>query len=448
MNRQKIDFLFRYEHKVRELESIMLLKLELERRGYTVAFVGNYDYKQIDNYYPKVFISPAIYNNNNLYGEFIKYGLIRKIANLQWEQVFTISNEKDINFAQNITGIGTKTINFCWGIRSKERIIKGGVNKECAIVVGQVNADLLKDKFSQSLKRKEELAKDFNINSNLKWHLFISSFAYCELDKLQTELIIKAIGYKDYYRFKKISDESRESILDWFESMLKQDKETILIYRPHPDEAKKSTRLKDMEHRFPNFKVIPDLAIKHWINACDKIYNWYSTGIIDGIILNKPWRLLRPITIDEDLDYRMMHHAQSIKSYKEYIEDVQNYEIKDIIEKNILDSYYYIPDNYSYIKVCDILEEMLLTTKYDIHYTFNEYIHLNILLTKNKIKTILKKIIENTLSDKLIKIIFKTKLEKQRIRKQILIDGYEKNVINEKDINDITERLKPIVYGE
>ena len=43
--REKVDIVIRYEHKVRELESIMLLKIEMERRGYSVAFVANYDYK-------------------------------------------------------------------------------------------------------------------------------------------------------------------------------------------------------------------------------------------------------------------------------------------------------------------------------------------------------------------------------------------------------------------
>ena len=36
---QKVDFLIRFEHKIRELESVMLLKLE--RRGYTVELVCN-----------------------------------------------------------------------------------------------------------------------------------------------------------------------------------------------------------------------------------------------------------------------------------------------------------------------------------------------------------------------------------------------------------------------
>ena len=445
MKRKKIDFIFRYEHKVRELESIMLLKLELEKRGYSVAFVGNYDYKQKDNYQPKVFISPARYTNNNLYRDFMKYGLIKKIANLQWEQVFTTSNEEDPNFAQNIKGIGTRAVNFCWGNKTKERITNGGVYDKCAIVVGQVNADLLKGKFIQSLKNKEELSKIFNLNPNYKWHLFISSFAYCELDKFQTELIIKAIGYNDYCRFKRISDDSRNQILNWFEKTLERDKQTILIYRPHPDEAKKSIRLKEMELRFPNFKVVPDFAIKHWINACDKIYNWYSTGIIDAIILNKPWRLLRPITIDKDLDYKMMHNAQAIKSDQEYIEDNQNYDNKDIIERNLLNSYYFLPNDYSYIKVCDILEEMLLTSKYDIHYTIHEYLNIYLILTKYKTKKIIKWLIKKIFPNFIIEILFKKKIEKQRIREQVLIEGYEKNVINNEDIKDITKRLKPII---
>ena len=36
---RKYDFLFLYEVKNRELESLCLLKYELERRGYSVAIV-------------------------------------------------------------------------------------------------------------------------------------------------------------------------------------------------------------------------------------------------------------------------------------------------------------------------------------------------------------------------------------------------------------------------
>ena len=42
-----LDFLILYEHTVREYESDLLLKLELERRGYTAEFRQLLDPKQL-----------------------------------------------------------------------------------------------------------------------------------------------------------------------------------------------------------------------------------------------------------------------------------------------------------------------------------------------------------------------------------------------------------------
>ena len=42
-----LDFLFLYEHVVREYESLLLLKAELEKRGYTVAIHQLLDRKKL-----------------------------------------------------------------------------------------------------------------------------------------------------------------------------------------------------------------------------------------------------------------------------------------------------------------------------------------------------------------------------------------------------------------
>lgn len=65
--------------------------------------------------------------------------------------------------------------------------------------------------------------------------------------------------------------------------------DTIIIYRPHPDELN-DEQLMQMVQDYPNFYVIADLAMKHWVNACDKVYNWYSTGQVDVVLLHKPYR--------------------------------------------------------------------------------------------------------------------------------------------------------------
>lgn len=448
MKLKKVDFLIRYEHKVRELESIMLIRFELERRGYSVEFIGNYEYKVEKNFSPKVFIYPAIYNNDDFKSDLYKYGKIKKIANLMWEQVFTIDNETDPNFCQNIVGIGSRALNLCWGNQSRDRIIRGGAAPYSAIKVGQINLDLLRGKFKSALKSKSELAHAYGIDINKRWQLFISSFAYCDMDDLQIDLILRMYGNEYYNNFKSISDRSRKIILDWFENSLKNNPDTIIIYRPHPDEIGKKGRLIELKNTYPNFYIISELALKHWINASDKILNWYSTGIIDGIVLNKPWRLLRPIQIDEHYDYNLMYNAKQINDEDAFREDFSNYNIREIIDKNLLESYYHIDqEKYSYLKICDCLEDLYRTSKYDIKYTIQE--SLNIFLTRlrfmivKSIKKFAVLLIGNSLT---LRIINYYKNDSNNKWMTILDEGYEKNVINSSDIEDIESRIKHIVY--
>ena len=168
----------------------------------------------------------------------------------------------------------------------------------------------------------------YGIDGKKKWYLFISSFAYCEMDEQQAKMSEAQLGKEDFDAFKDASYKSRDAILDWFEKKLVSCPETLIIYRPHPDETQKCERLKSMAQKYDNFKMVSQEAIKHWVNACDKVYNWFSTGIIDAVVLNKPIRMLRPVEIKEDLDYRLMHNSRKLKNEKEFENDFNNLEIE------------------------------------------------------------------------------------------------------------------------
>ena len=61
-----LDFLILYEHVVREYESLLLLKLELERRGYSVAIHQLLDRKKLKYFTwkkPKVVVSSCMYDD-------------------------------------------------------------------------------------------------------------------------------------------------------------------------------------------------------------------------------------------------------------------------------------------------------------------------------------------------------------------------------------------------
>lgn len=439
--KKKVDFVFRYEHKVRELESIMLIRTELERRGYSVAFDANYDYKSKNNYQPKVFICPSLYSNANLTLDFMKYGLVKKIANLLWEQVFLRDVEDNPDCPYNVVGIGQRGISFCWGEKTKERICKGGVPEGNAKVVGQINSDYLRQEFNSTLMTKEELGNLYNLDSNRRWNFFISSFSACELDFRQKEMTIAECGteYLDYQI--SISNASRNGILEWFERAMKQFPEDLFIYRPHPSEANKSQILKDLEREYKNFKVLTDKSIKHWIAASDKIYNWYSTGHIDVVMLNKPCRLLRPVKIEEAHDYRIFGTAKMITTEEQFINDYENLDIIDVVNPALLKEYYFIPNDFVYLKVCDILEEMLNTNKYDIIYNYNEKINY----WKRKIRFELSQFFKFMIPVVKHLPMFKKYFRRRAAIKQILIDGYERNVASKEEIDDLRSKILPIL---
>lgn len=443
---KKIDFLIRYEHKVRELESIMLIRTELERRGYTVAFEANYEYKKVELHNPKVLIIPSLYSDANIMRDLAKYGLKKKIANLLWEQLIGQRDEDSPNCSHNVVGLGQKAITFCWGRRIKDRIVKGGVPDANAKIVGQLNTDLLRPAFVNSLNKKDELACQFNLDTNKKWVLFISSFAYSELDDIQVNLFLKEYGHDNFNYMVNLSNGSRAIILQWFESVLIEHPNDIIIYRPHPDEARKSKILKDMESKYPNFRVISELALKHWLNAADKVYNWYSTGLVDAVILRKPFRLLRPIKIRREDDYKIYYDAKQIQTEKEFLADYEDLSHQNIIDRELFNSYYYIPERFVYQKVCDILQDMIETNKYDVRYSFMEYCKFGYARMHYVIRHFY---IIDYMIRKLSFIPFiKKRIINSEKRKNILKDGYDKNVASQTDIDEIYSRIKPVIYGQ
>ena len=87
-----LDFLILYEHTVREYESDLLLKLELERRGYTAEIRQLLDPKHLRLFgkdKPEVLVASCMYDNEAINSHV--YNNIRPLAtkssNLHWEQM-------------------------------------------------------------------------------------------------------------------------------------------------------------------------------------------------------------------------------------------------------------------------------------------------------------------------------------------------------------------------
>lgn len=441
---KKIDFLIRYEHKVRELESAILIKLELEKRGYSVALEGTYEYNNGNLYKPRVIVLPSVYCDGNLHRVILKYGCFKKAANMLYEQLIGIEDEESALCKHNLYGKAREILSFGWGKQTFDRLVKNGASREKVKIVGQINTDLLRYPFNRILKTKQDLAAKYALDVSKKWYLFISSFAYCELDELQKKLCMLDGGEENFNYMSDLSNNSRREILRWFEQVLQKYQNVVIIYRPHPDEARKSLILKQLEAKFPNFKVIGAEAIKHWINASDKIYNWYSTGLVDAIVLKKPYRLLRPVTIRRENDYRIYIDAANISQYESFEEDFLDLSYLSILNTNVFSYYYHFPDNnYVYHTICNNLEELINTNKYDIKYSLFEYVTFSI-------KRALHFLLDTKFSNILLRNVppFKGYYRRCEEYKSVILSASNKEVASADEIMFIENNLKPYIYGE
>jgi surface carbohydrate biosynthesis protein len=384
---KSIDFLISYEHKSRELESVLLIKIELEKRGYSVLIHGLYDndfdrYRSLKKNNPRVVIVPAAYDYGILSCfAYNLVGLKKKVVNLQWEQILSLKEEADRNGYHNPKGLAKQAVHLCWGEKSRTRLINSGVSPKNAIITGPVHLDLLRPEFNEYFISKEKLSIQFNLDISKEWILFISSFSYCSLSDVQLNTIAQSYGIDDTNYFKHFSIESKNEILNWFERILEDEPNRILIYRPHPEEMGKDARLLALERKYSNFRVVSEHALKHWVKASDSIYNWYSTSMADIYFSKKPCQILRPIQIINEQEVSIFEEANFITTFDEFRDCLKNNYFKNPLSNEIMKCYYdlHLDNTPAYSRVCDILEQVYHSNLYKINFSmrlkFREFIN-------------------------------------------------------------------------
>ena len=369
--RKEVDFAFIYEVKNRELDNVLLLKCELERRGYSVALIETWDqeYHRDPAVKAKVAVCFALYNDSTLkyMTRFVRG--CRKFVNLQWEQIRTNSTEEasgDSRISIGIYGLPQKAVHICWGEHNYNKLTQSfGVSPDRAVITGSVTLDFLRKEFSGFYASRDRICKDFGLDASRKLYLFISSFGYADLP----EAIINSPQYQnqgfDVAGFYKTSKESRSAILNWFEAELTKHPDTVIIYRPHPAEADAEC-LKAMEEKYANFRVIGDLSIKQWILIADKIFTWWSTAVAEVYAARKGCSILRPVSIPYEMEVQIYNGAVLISSFDEFDQSFDEEAAFPIPKENMERFYCMDEAEPAFIKVCNLLEKVIENDEYAI----------------------------------------------------------------------------------
>ncbi|MEG1931920.1 MAG: hypothetical protein RR075_02300, partial [Pygmaiobacter sp.] len=359
------DFLILYEHVVREYESLLLLKAELSRRGYSVEIRQLLDRKKLRYFTckkPRDLESSNLYNDEGLNSHvYNNIGRCNRVVNLHWEQMLSDTQEQEAWF--NFEGNAKKCVQTCWGSLTRERLVAHGVPEQNAVVTGAVMMDFLRPEFAGYFCSKAELCAAHGLDPDKKLLLYISSFGYASMDDAEVDELSRMAG-TDFGAFARVNRSSMATTLAWFERYLSEHPECELVYRRHPSEWN-SPALQALEQKCSNFHVIFEDSVKQWIVAADEIFIWMSTAIAEVYFARKNCCILRPEPIPHEFDPVIYAGGRYVQNYADFAAAVQTPSPGFPIDAARIEGYFDVSERPAYLRMCDLLENVYNTEPRD-----------------------------------------------------------------------------------
>ena len=358
---QEYDFLLMYEHKVRELDNLCLLKYELDKRGYRtkILYANNFDLIEARTvmYRTKVLVIGYCYTSSSI-RDYASYRIkFDKVINLQWEQVTTNEQEKDSGSFRNLSGLAKEIVHISWGEKNQKRLIeKAGVAPRNVKVTGNITMDLLRPEFRGFYFPREEICRRYDLPEEKKLCLFIAGFKYVEVSAEAKRATIARFG-EGRRHYLEVAEKEQLTILQWFRQFLEENKDCVIVYRPHPGDP--SPRAEKLAQEYENFRVISELSVKQWIAVSDLVYAWNSTAILEAFFAGKNPIYLCPYPIPEDQDHPLLMEMNKVEDYETFRKTVSG-EVLDIgLTKEMVNPFYLVDEKRaSYLKIADAFEEV------------------------------------------------------------------------------------------
>lgn len=364
---KQLDFLFIYEHKVRELENLCLMKYELDRRGYKTEIIYINDAENALSpkilYKTKVLCTMACYHNKTLRWHVKDFIEFEKIIDLQWENIVYPKDEHRVGAYKNYRGIGKDVVRVSWGKQNETRLLETvQMDPEKVKVIGHVGMDFLRYPLSRYYISRKELFDKYGIEQGKKVILFASPYYGDNLSQQYIDDMCNRFGdnWVDYYHF---MCESQKIVLKWFEQLCTENKDTIIIFRPHPGHT--SLMADAMAEKYENFKVIGLESVKQWIVSCDKVFTGNSSVVVEAFFAKKDCQLLFPLETTDGFELKLIEDSTKIRTYSEFEKAVgENNNPFPTPRESIEEIYLVDWKEPSYIKFANMAEEVLNSNYY------------------------------------------------------------------------------------
>lgn len=375
MSVKTYDFIIGYENKVREFESVILIKNELEQRGYSVFVFQEIDPRYDDVYevlyHARVLLVSCAYDDRFVEGFIRRFMTFDKLVNWQWEQVFLKALEDNVDSLINIHGdICRQAVHLAWGdLNVKRHTMLNNLPASNVIKTGSVSMDYLHPKFSSFFKTREEVLKEYDINPKYNVAILIGVFsrAFWTQEQLDKEEAESGFSYHE------ISANNRKRFdieMDWIARALREHEDLFFIYRPHPgdeyDRCPKDVqdKLDQMVAETGRFIINQDYTVRQWFKVANKVYTGFSTTMADAYFAGVGCRLLSPAGIPILDDVRLFEGAKQTTNYDDFNSSLYTAECDNPIRVDYIEGYFGSKDELHYRVIADTLVKVLSDDSY------------------------------------------------------------------------------------
>lgn len=363
-----MDVLIYYELVERNYENDLLIKTELEKRGYSVCLCNLFwrDFWKSLFYRPKVVMLTACRDIGQVAAQF-PFLFKRKVylINMQEEQI-AFSSDFDLNLFMP-QGKARDAYHFSWGSFSDDYLVKAGVETSHIIKMKPIQFDLCNKEFDDYFYSREYIAKKFDLDVQKKWVLFASDF--CISAQYGTESKLQALCDKlndNYRKVYEVEIATQRVLYEWWDRYLETHKDVIIIYRQHPSEIESLSFIEDLCSKHDNFVCHREYSIKQWIHVVDIFTTWISSSIMEAYYANIPCFALgdSKLIVEKGVAIPLFNYEKYVAGYdlfENVMDHPKKYQLEYMpIDQQAIKKYYGEHDQkFAYLQICDYVDQVL-----------------------------------------------------------------------------------------
>lgn len=306
---KKVDVIIFFEHVSRELDSLAILKVELESLGISSVILPiHYNrYVNVLRFKPKLIILPYLYSECNPTRRLFESTFPEvKILNLHHEQFYNEGTKEHLIPSDRYS---KEVHHLSWSKKFKIDLMEVGVKCENISVLGNPRTDSFY--YSNNLDIKE-LVKDYE-----KLIFVVTTFSWALVDESYF-LKINSIDEKEFRKRKKITYDAAVKYFEDFAYLADKYPNYIFVIRPHPFEdidifTKLFLESSGLNSVPQNIKIIRDYNVYDWLKYANLTIGWCTTVNMEAQLFDCKNIIYHPTYYPKEMNLEFFEYYNIVK---------------------------------------------------------------------------------------------------------------------------------------